>query len=266
MNAADCCWVANTLCLPGIKARCQVATWSTKDSRYYLLWRRFVTNRQSRQWVVGRCMLTHDPWPRNGSMGRGSVHVDPWPMTRQWVDGSWVSAWRRVHPWPMTMYWTKFENMRLLQYHVVNGGFDPLHRLWHQEHNHILYCLIARENCWLLQHLRQSVNDILVHLVHSETSSFPKHVDALSTVLEGYKNELLQWPVEITVFCLFSALHELAWTVHCFTNFAVVKPMRHGSWVIFCVDQCVMHHCHFSAFSSKQSHHRPTVTCSVHWS
>ena len=58
--------------------------------------------------------------------------------------------------------------------------------------NLILYCLIAQEDYWLFQHPLQSANDILVYLVHaislprSETCSF------LETVLEGYKNKLLQ--------------------------------------------------------------------------
>ena len=82
---------------------------------------------------------------------------------------------------------------------------------------------------------------------------FPETVEVLLIVLEGYKNKLLHWTVEISVFFLYSALHKLAAycvlsTVYCFMNFVVVKPVSHGScimghrWVNFCVGQWVMGH------------------------
>jgi len=38
---------------------------------------------------------------------------------------------------------------------------------------------------------------------------FPETVEAQSTVLEGYKNKLLQWTVEIPVYFSVSMLHEI---------------------------------------------------------
>ena len=61
----------------------------------------------------------------------------------------------------------------------------------------IPYCLIVPEDYWLFQHLLLNVSDISVHLTPETITShrnmmFPETVEALSIVLEGYKNKLIQ--------------------------------------------------------------------------
>jgi len=59
--------------------------------------------------------------------------------------------------------------------------------------NLILYCLVAQEDYWLFQHPLHFSAFNARHIITSQRNLlFPETVEALSIVLEGYKNKLLQ--------------------------------------------------------------------------